>query len=166
MSPAAARPGGRRARAAVERARRDLDKASRALADRAAALLRVADEIAGAATEAERERLAASLVADRIPRDLLMMREALAAAPPGALPPSLEVVRRLPEMALYWLERDLGLVPFPHDAGEMHVPAERLGAFDLEGTRPEKGLVRLHIVSPGWKRGARVLARPVATLIG
>ena len=160
-----AQPKGGPARKAVERARRDLDPASRTLAERAAALARVADEIAAAATEAERERLAAEMVADRLPRDLLELRDALAAAPAGSLGPAVEVLRRLPDMALGWIQRHLEVVPSLRAGDELQVPAERLASFDIEGPLPTAGLVSIRILSPGWKRGARVLARPRAHLL-
>jgi hypothetical protein len=159
------RPATGRARKVVERARRDLDGATRTLAERAAALARVADEIAAAATEAERDRLAAEIVADRIPRDLLELREALASAPPGSLAPALEVMRKLPDMALGWLQRHLELVPSHRPGDQLQVPAERLASFDVDGPLPAAGLVSIRILSPGWKRGARVLARPRALLL-
>lgn len=161
------KPGGAqrasKSRTAVERARRDLDKASRTLADRASALARVADEIASVATEAEQERLAAELVADRIPRDLLELRDALAAVPPGTSTPALEVLRKFPDMALGWIQRYLDVVPSMRAGDVVQVPVDRLASFDVEGTPPTTGIVSLRILSPGWKRRGRILARPRAT---
>jgi hypothetical protein len=149
----------------VDKARREVAKASHVLSERATALAAVADEIAAVATEAERERLAAAMVADRLPRDLVELREALAASPPGALPSALEVLRRLPDMALAWAEHHLGVAPTHRAGQELQVPAERLSSFDLDGPPPSAGLVRIRILAPGWKRGAHVLARPRAALL-
>lgn len=154
-----------KSRTAVERARRDLNNASRTLTERASALARVADQIASVATEAERDRLAAELVADHIPRDLLELRDALAAVPPGTLTPALEVLRKFPDMALGWIQRYLEVVPSMRAGDVVQVPVDRLASFDIDGTLPTTGIVSLRILSPGWKRGGRVLARPRATLL-
>jgi hypothetical protein len=161
------KPSPRQDRAAVERARRDLARATDALTARAAGVARVADRIGAAALEAERETLAAELVSDRILRDALELRDAFAVALPGTLPPGLEVLRKLPEAVLEWAQRRLGVQAYLRAGEELEVPADRLAGYELEGdARPAGGLVRVRIVAPGWKRAGRVLARPQAVLVG
>jgi hypothetical protein len=156
----------RRDRAAVERARRDLARATDAVASRAAALVRVADRIRDAAVEAERQSLASELASDRLLRDVLELREALAAAPAGTLPPALEVLRKLPDGLLDWVQRRFGVQAHLRAGDELEVPAQRLSAYDVEGAPPPgSGLVRLRVLAPGWKRGGRVLVKPHATRI-
>lgn len=149
----------------VERARRDLDHAAEAVRAAAAALTRVADQIGAEALEGERARLAAELAAEQILRDLLKLERAFTAAV-GALPPDLEVLRRLPEAILDWAQRRLGVAPHLAAGQELEIPPDRLSAFALEGTLPAGGgLVRVRILSPGWKRGGRVLVPPRAMII-
>jgi len=149
----------------VESARRDLDQAAEALRAAAAALARVADQIAEDAVESERASMAAELASEQIARDVLKLERALG-APTGALPADLEVLRKLPAAILEWAQRRLGLVPHLAVGQELEIPPDRLSAFALEGTLPPRGgLVRVRVLSPGWKRGPRVLVPPRVMLI-
>src|SRR5688572_21589078 len=149
-------------RAAVERARRALAKATDALAARASALSVVADRIAAAAVDGERDALATELGADRILRDVLELKDAFAAAPAGSLPPALEVLRKLPDALLDWVSRRFGVQPYLKRGDELELPAERLAGYELDGPPPARGLVRVRILAPGWKRAGRVLVKPQA----
>lgn len=151
---------------AVERARRDLDHAAEGVRAAAAALSRVADQIGAEALESERARLAGELASEQILRDLLKLERALASAPLGTLPADLEVLRKLPEAILDWAQRRLGVAPHLDLGQELEIPASRISAFALDGTLPAGGgLVRVRIISPGWRRGARVLVPPRAIII-
>jgi hypothetical protein len=152
-------------RAAVERARGALAKAADALAAGAAALSVVADSIAGAAVEAEREALATELAADRILRDAVELRQAFAAAPAGSLPPAVEALRKLPDALLDWASRRFGVQPHLERGDELEVPADRVSGYELDGPPPPRGLVRLRILAPGWKRAGKVLVKPQAVRI-
>jgi hypothetical protein len=158
-------PAAGKDRAAVERARRALAKATDALGARASALSSVADHIADAAVERERDALATELAADRILRDVLELREAFAAAPAGSLPPDVEVQRKLPEALLDWVSRRFGVQPYLERGDELEVPAERLSGYELDGPPPVRGLVRVRVLAPGWKRAGRVLVKPQAVRI-
>lgn len=131
----------------------------------AAGLAHVADRIAEEAVEGERGRLAADLAAEQIARDVLRLDRALIAAPAGALSPELEALRKLPAAILDWAQRRLGLVPHLAVGQELEIPAERLSSFAFEGTLPSGGLVRVRVLAPGWKRGARVLVPPRVMLV-
>jgi hypothetical protein len=151
---------------AAERARRELDQATEAVRRAAAALTRVADQIGAEALESERGRLAAELASEQILRDLAKLQRAFTAAPDGSLPPDLEVLRRLPDAVLAWARDRFGVTPHLAVGQELEVPADRLSGFILDGTLPPRGgLVRVRVISPGWKRGARVLVPPRALLV-
>jgi len=150
----------------VEGARRDLDQAAEALRAAAAALARVADQIAEDAVESERASLAAELASEQIARDVLKLERALGSAPAGTLPGDLEVLRKLPAAILEWAQRRLGLVPHLAVGQELEIPPDRLSAFALEGTLPPRGgLVRVRVLSPGWKRGGRILVLPRVMIV-
>ena len=151
---------------AAERARRELDQAAEAVRGAAAALARVADQIGAEALEGERGRLAAELASEQILRDLAKLQRAFTAAPDGSLPPDLEVLRKLPDAVLAWARDRFGVTPHLAVGQELEVPADRLSGFILDGTLPPRGgLVRVRVISPGWKRGARVLVPPRALLV-
>ncbi len=150
----------------VEDARRDLDQAAESVRAAAAALAHVADQIAEEAREAERASLAAELASDLIARDVLKLERALVAAAAGTLSADLEALRNLPAAILEWAQRRLGLVPHLAVGQELEIPPDRLSAFALEGTLPGGGgLVRVRVLSPGWKRGPRVLVPPRVMLV-
>lgn len=149
----------------VEQARRDLDHAAEAVRAAAAALTHVADQIAAEALEGERGRLATELASEQILRDLAKLQRAFTAAPEGSLPPDVEVLRKLPDAILAWARERFGVTPHLAVGQELEVPADRLSSFILDGTLPAGGgLVRVRVVSPGWKRGPRVLV-PARALI-
>jgi hypothetical protein len=150
----------------VDRARRDLDQATEAVRVAAAALTHVADQIGAEAVEDERARLAADLASEQILRDLAKLQRALAAAADGSLPPDIEVLRKLPDALLLWARERLGVTPHLAVGQEMEVPADRLSGFILDGTLPPRGgLVRVRVISPGWKRGGQVLVPPRAMIV-
>ena len=150
----------------VERARRDLDRATEAVRAAAAALTHVADQIGAEALEGERGRLAAELASEQILRDVLKLQRAFTAAPEGSLPPDVEVLRRLPDAILAWARERFGIAPHLAVGQELEVPADRLAGFILDGTLPPRGgLVRVRVISPGWKRGPRILVPPRALLV-
>jgi len=150
----------------VARARRDLDQASEAVRLAAAALAHVADQIAADARETERASLADELASEQIARDVLKLERALAAAAAGTLPADLEALRTLPAAILEWAQRRLGLVPHLAVGQELEIPPDRLSAFALEGTLPPRGsLVRVRVLSPGWKRGPRMLVPPRVMIV-
>ena len=149
----------------AERARRDLDRAAESVRA-AAALTRVADQIGAEALEGERDRLAAELASEQILRDLAKLQRAFTAAPDGSLPSDLEVLRKLPDAVLAWARDRFGVTPHLAVGQELEVPADRLSGFILDGTLPPRGgLVRLRVIAPGWKRGARILVPPRALLV-
>jgi hypothetical protein len=150
----------------VARARRDLDRATEAVRAAAAALTHVADQIGAEALEGERGRLAAELASEQILRDVFKLARAFTAAPEGSLPPDVEVLRKLPDAILAWARERFGIAPHLAVGQELEVPADRLAGFILDGTLPPRGgLVRVRVISPGWKRGPRILVPPRALLI-
>jgi hypothetical protein len=150
----------------VARARRDLDRATEAVRAAAAALTHVADQIGAEALEGERARLAADLASEQILRDVFKLQRAFTAAPEGSLPPDVEVLRKLPDALLAWARERLGVAPHLAVGQELEVPADRLAGFILDGTLPPRGgLVRVRVISPGWKRGPRILVPPRALLV-
>lgn len=150
----------------VERARRDLDRATEAVRAAAAALTHVADQIGAEALEGERGRLAAELASEQILRDVFKLQRAFTAAPEGSLPPDVEVLRKLPDAILAWARERFGIAPHLAVGQELEVPADRLAGFILDGTLPPRGgLVRVRVIAPGWKRGPRILVPPRALLI-
>ena len=150
----------------AERARRDLDQAAESVRAAAAALSKVADQIGAEALEGERDRLAAELASEQILRDLAKLQRAFTAAPDGSLPPDLEVLRKLPDAVLAWARDRFGVTPHLAVGQELEVPADRLSGFILDGTLPPpRGLVRLRVIAPGWKRGVRILVPPRALLV-
>lgn len=162
--PAARRDtGGRRE---VEGARRELDHAAEAVRAAAAGLASVADRIGAEALETERGSLAAELAAEQLLRDVAKLQRAFAGAAAGTLGPELEALRTLPDALLDWAERRLGVAAHLAIGQELDVPAGRLSAFALDGTLPAGGgLVRVRVLAPGWKRGARVLVPPRAMIV-
>jgi hypothetical protein len=152
---------------AVEKARRDLDRAAEGVRAAAAALAQVSDRISAEALEGERALLAGDLASEQVLRDLLKLQRAFASVPEGTLPSDLEVLRKLPDAVLDWAQRRLGVSAHLTVGQELEIPPDRLAAFLLDGTLPraERGLVRVRVVSPGWKRGAKVLVPPRAIII-
>jgi len=150
----------------VARARRDLDRATEAVRAAAAALTHVADQIGAEALEGERGRLAAELASEQILRDVFKLQRAFTAASEGSLPPDVEVLRKLPDAILAWARERFGIAPHLAVGQELEVPADRLAGFILDGTLPPRGgLVRVRVISPGWKRGPRILVPPRALLV-
>jgi hypothetical protein len=150
----------------VARARRDLDRATEAVRAAAAALTHVADQIGAEALEGERGRLAAELASEQILRDVFKLQRAFTAAAEGSLPPDVEVLRKLPDAILAWARERFGIAPHLAVGQELEVPADRLAGFILDGTLPPRGgLVRVRVISPGWKRGPRILVPPRALLV-
>jgi hypothetical protein len=158
-SGAAARP--------VERARRALDQATETVRAAAAALAGVADQIAAEAREAEHARLASELAAEQVLRDVAKLQRAFTVAPDGALPADIEVLRKLPDAILAWARQRLGVTPHLAVGQELEVPADRLSAFMLDGTLPPagRGIVRIRVLAPGWKRAGRILVAPRALIL-
>jgi hypothetical protein len=166
-SPARGRGGAApRPARGVEDARRGLDRAAEAVRAAAATLAQVVDRIGEDALESERAGLASELASEQILRDLVKLQRAFAVVPQGTLPAELEALRTLPEAILDWAWRRLGVTPHLAVGQELEIPPDRLSSFALEGTLPTRGgLVRVRILAPGWKRGARVLVPPRAMIV-
>jgi hypothetical protein len=163
--PPSSRAGARGDPRPVAHARRELDHAAEAVRAAAAALAHVADQIGAEALEGERGRLAAELASEQILRDLAKLQRAFTAAPEGSLPADIEVLRKLPDAVLAWARDRFSVTPHLAVGQELEVPASRLSGFLLDGTLPSGGgLVRVRVVSPGWKRGPLVLV-PARALI-
>jgi hypothetical protein len=136
-----------------------LDQLARAQAEltaRGIDLLNVAHAIGRNAVATFKQELVNSLVQDNLLHDLEQLRTALAATPLSA------DLRLLPEATLNWLCRHLDLSQHLHPGQELEVPAERLSQYDLQGAPPalEQPLVRLRVLTPGWKHQGRMLILP------
>ena len=136
-----------------------LDQLARAQAEltaRGIDLLNVAHAIGRNAIATFKQELVNSLVQDNLLHDLEQLRTALAAV---LLSPDL---RLLPEATLNWLCRHLDLSQHLQPGQELEVPTERLSQYDLQGAPPalEQPLVRLRVLTPGWKQQGRMLILP------
>ena len=136
-----------------------LDQLARAQAEltaRGIDLLKVAHAIGRNAVATFKQELVNSLVQDNLLHDLEQLRTALAATPLSA------DLRLLPEATLNWLCRHLDLSQHLQPGQELEVPAERLSEYDLQGAppAPEQPLVRLRVLTPGWKHQGHVLILP------
>jgi hypothetical protein len=140
-----------------------LDQLARAQAEltaRGIDLLNVAHAIGRNAVGAFKQELVNSLVQDNLLHDLEQLRPALATAP---LPADL---RLLPEATLNWLCRHLDLSQHLQPGQELEVPTERLSQYDLQGppAAAAKPLVKLQVVTPGWKHQGQIIIRPRVTV--
>jgi hypothetical protein len=136
-----------------------LDQLARAQAEltaRGIDLLNVAHAIGRNAVATFKQELVNSLVQDNLLHDLEQLRTALAATPLST------DLRLLPEATLNWLCRHLEISQHLQPGQELEVPADRLSQYDLQGPPPdpEKPLVRLRVVTPGWKHQGHVLISP------
>ena len=115
-------------------------------------------------SRSERGRLAAELASEQHPA---RPRQAAARAwppPPTArCPPASRSCASSRTPLLLWARERLGVTPHLAVGQELEVPADRLSGFVLDGTLPPRGgLVRVRVISPGWKRGPRILVPPRA----
>jgi hypothetical protein len=135
---AKARKARRRAPAArtAERARRELDRAAERVRTAAAALTRVADQIAAEALEGERGQAGRELASEQILRDLAKLQRAFTAAPDGSLPSELEVLRKLPDAVLAWARDRFGVTPHLAVGQELECPATACRASSRRARSP------------------------------
>jgi len=136
-----------------------LDKLARAQAEltaRGIDLLNVAHAIGRNAVATFKQELVNSLVQDNLLHDLEQLRTALVPTPLSA------DLRLSPEATLNWLCRHLDLSQHLQLGQELEVPAERLSQYDLQGRPPAPGqpLVKLRVVTPGWKHQGHILISP------
>jgi len=158
-----------RERRHVERARvrlvTALEKASAAGDD----FVRVADGIAEAAVERRESALVASMIESRVLADLVELRRLFSAravspdtAPDHELAPHLNV----PAALLDWLCASFGLESSFEAGAIVEIPRSRAESFALAGTLPPgTGLVQVRVISPGWKRRGKTVARAGAAAI-
>jgi hypothetical protein len=149
---------------AIARAREGIERSAQKLADRLAELQRVADGIEGAAVERFQADAVRGLAEDQLLRDLGDLQAALTDRTLGDLEP----FRHLPEAVLRWMQETFGLTPYLEAGKVMQVPSEKLESFALtpdRGDAPSGVLVRLRVLSPGWKRGGEVVVPPRAEVI-
>jgi hypothetical protein len=153
----------------VERARARLVTAFEKASAAGEALVRVADAIAETAVERRESALVASMVESRIVADLVELRRLFSVRAAGAdttpdrgLAPYLNV----PAALLDWLCVSFGLEPLFEAGALIEIPRSRADSFMLAGTLPPgSGLVRVRVVSPGWKRRGKTVARPSAEVV-
>ena len=142
-----------------------LDQLARAQAEltaRGIDLLNVAHAIGRNAVATFKQELVNSLVQDNLLHDLEELRTALAATPLSA------DLRLLPEATLNWLCRHLDLSQRLQPGQEFEVPAEQLSQYYLQGAppSPEQPLVRLRVLTPGWKHQGHILISPRVIVAG
>ena len=140
-----------------------LDQLARAqdeLTAKGIALLNVAHAIGRNAVATFKQGLVKSLIQDNLLHDLEQLRTALAVTPLSA------DLRLLPEATLNWLCRHLDLSQHLQPGQELEVPTEQLVQFDLQGASPapKNTLVRLRVVTPGWKHKGHILISPQAAV--
>lgn len=141
-----------------------LDRFSKAQMELAAAgvnVLNVANIIAREAVTGFKENLVQDLVKEDLLRDIETLRRI---SESDVLPPEL---RLLPEAMLNWLCRHLGISQHLQVGKRFEIPREHIAAYELHGPQPEAGreLVKLEVLSPGWKYGALDLIPPRVTLL-
>jgi hypothetical protein len=152
----------------VAAARASVTRAGQKLADRLAALERVADDLEQSAVERFQSTAVGELKDDQLLRDLADLQAAFAGQPAGSLPGVVEPFRHLPEAILRWLQDRFGLTPYLEAGRLMQVPSEKLDGFAIAGDRgeaPDGLLVRIKVLAPGWKRGGEVVVPPRAELV-
>ena len=152
------------ATAAISRAREGVTRAGLKLADRLARLEGVADGIETAAVDRFVTAAVGELAEDQLLRDLADLKAVFASRADG-LPDDIEPFRHLPEAVLRWIQSRFGLTAYLEAGKVLQVPGDRLGGFALEGepaAAAPGALVRLKVLSPGWKRGSDVVVPPRA----
>ena len=144
----------------VQNALGQLARVQAELTARGIDLLNVAHAIGRNAVATFKQELVNSLVQDNLLHDLEQLRTELAATPLSA------DLRLLPEATLNWLCRHLDLSQHLQPGQDLEVPAERLSQYDLQGPPPDaaKPLVKLQVVTPGWKRQSQIVIRPRVTV--
>jgi hypothetical protein len=150
--PAQTNPDARQVQDVLEQ----LARAQAELTARGIDLLNVAHAIGRNAVATFKQELVNSLVQDNLLHDLEQLRTALAATPLSA------DLRLLPEATLNWLCRHLDLSQHLQPGQQFEVPTEQLSQYDLQGAPParEQPLVRLRVVTPGWKHQGHLLISP------
>lgn len=109
----------------------------------------------------EQRRIVSSLLSGRLLHDVSALHEAVFCDP---IPERVAAYRNVPEAFCSWLEEHLLLAPIQTAGVEMEIPANRMDQFDWPSERPIQtgALVRVRIVSPGWKWRGSVVAKPEA----
>lgn len=132
------------------------------LTTRGAELLATAHRIEDEAVERHASRLSRELAEAHLLRDILALRQAFSAAPTGTLNDTVEGLRTLPDSLLGWLEERLEVTPYLGAEQQLEVPVSALGGFGFDGKPPagDRPLVRLRVLTPGWKRRGATLVPP------
>jgi hypothetical protein len=153
---------------AIARAREGVTRAGQKLADRLAALERVADGMETAAVERFQADAVRGLAEEQLLRDLGDLQAAFASASADGLPSAIEPFRHLPEAVLRWLQSQFGLTPYLEPGKVLQVPGDKLDNFALtrdRGAAPAGVLARVRVLAPGWKRNGEVVVPPRAEMI-
>lgn len=158
-------PTSRRTKATTQVARilSRFEQTFHTLTARGAELLATAHRIEGEAVERHASRLSRELAEAHLLRDILALRQAFSATTPtGTLNDTFEGLRTLPGSLLGWLEERLEVTPYLAAEQQLEVPVSALGGFVFEGKPPagDRPLVRLRVLTPGWKRRGATLVRP------
>ena len=151
----------------IEAAVRKFDQAQQTATARGADLLAVAATLGAAAVEKALVKLVAQLANRELPRDVLALKDAYAAASPGSLPAEFDRLRLLPDALVQWMSDSLGLSP-SSEQGELEVPAVKLARFSCDFPPPENTdqLVRVRVTCRGWNRNGKSLIPARVRLVG
>lgn len=154
----------RRPEKTVSRALRDVERAHETVSARSAELIAVVHRLWDEATEIEHATVVRELGERFVLRDVAALRDAFGQAPTGSLPETIERLRNLPAALLDWIEDRFGIVQHLEHGRELDVPQSALTAFTFEKGPPpaDLPLVRLLVVTPGWKRRGTIITRPTA----
>ena len=149
---------------AVRAALTRLEKASQALSARGAELMALAHHLGDAAVRRHMDALVQELADKHFLRDILSLRDTFAAAVTDRshLPGELERLRTVPEALVLWFAERLELTPHMTAGQELEVEASRLSSYLFDGDPPENldGLVKMRVLTPGWKRAGKALIPP------
>lgn len=147
--------------ARIDAAIKRYERASQLAQVRAEELSQLAHTIGEAAVETFRVAVLAEWAEKGFLEDMLELRDALADRKGDGLPRRLVSLRLLPDAVLAWMEEWFGILPFESVGRILEVPVDRLANFshDFEIPNTTDGLVRIRVVSPGWRRH-RVLMIP------
>ncbi len=146
----------------VDAALKRLQQALRLTTTRAEDILAVAHALGKTAVEKNTRSLIRDLCEKQFLRDLVELRDALADGGASTLSPRLQSLRLLPNALIQWFEHRFEVVPFGRAGEELDLPVSKLGNYSCEFDIPSDpmALVRVLVVSPGWKRGNVLLIPP------
>lgn len=143
------------------------EKAARLATERAEDLSQIAHFLGASAVENFRISVVTAWAKRAFLRDIVDLFDAFAEVPRGELPGRMESFRLLPEALMLWLEEAFDLHTVGEVGSELEIPSDRLVnyRYDFDPPLLKNQLIRIRILSRGWKRNKTVIIPPEVELV-